>query len=80
MNSTPTLLNRILVAAILPLTTMMEETRGETSAVAEIREHALTEHRSVLDAIRSGVGADARDAMAQHMRQTHDDLVSLVHD
>lgn len=72
--------NRILVAAILPLTTMLEETRGETSAVAEIRVHALAEHRAVLDAIRSGVGVDARDAMAQHMRQTHDDLVSLVHD
>jgi DNA-binding FadR family transcriptional regulator len=71
--------NRILVAAILPLTTMMEETRGETSAVPEIRQHALTEHRRVLDAIRSGVGADARDAMAHHMRQTRDDLVSLVH-
>lgn len=72
--------NRILIAAILPLTTMMEQTRGETSAVAEIREHALVDHRSVLDAIRSGVAVDAREAMAKHMRQTRDDLVSLVHD
>lgn len=70
--------NRILIAAILPLTTMLEETRGETSAVAEIREHAIAEHRNVLDAIRSGVAEGARDAMAQHMRQTRDDLVSLV--
>lgn len=72
--------NRILVAAILPLTAMLEETRGETSAVPEIRAHALTEHRTVLDAIRSGVAIDARDAMAHHMRQTHDDLISLVLD
>lgn len=72
--------NRILIAAMLPLTTMLEETRGETSAVAEIREHAIAEHRNVLDAIRSGGATAARDAMAHHMRQTHDDLVSLVHD
>lgn len=72
--------NRILVAAILPLTAMLEETRGETSAVPEIRAHALTEHRIVLDAIRSGMAVDARDAMANHMQQTRDDLVSLVHD
>ncbi|GEK80401.1 FadR/GntR family transcriptional regulator [Agrococcus baldri] len=71
--------NRILIAAILPLTTMLEETRGETSAVPQIRAHALVQHRSVLDAIGSGVADDARDAMAEHMRQTHDDLVSLVH-
>lgn len=72
--------NRILVAAMLPLTTMLEQTRGETSAVPEIRAHALADHRSVLDAIRSGVEIEARDAMAHHMQQTRDDLVSLVHD
>lgn len=70
--------NRILIAAMLPLTSMLEETRGETSAVPEIREHALTEHRTVLDAIRSGDAVAARDAMASHMQQTHDDLVTLV--
>jgi len=72
--------NRILIAAMLPLTTMLEETRGETSAIAAIREHAIVEHRNVLDAIRAGRADAARDAMAHHMRQTHDDLVSLVHD
>lgn len=72
--------NRILIAALLPLTSMLEETRGETSAVAEIRGHAIVDHRKVLEAIRTGVASAARDAMAQHMRQTHDDLVALVHD
>ncbi|WP_347755165.1 FadR/GntR family transcriptional regulator [Agrococcus sp. ProA11] len=71
--------NRILVAAIRPLTTMLEATRGETSAVAAIRSHALVEHRNVLDAIRAGDAVAARDAMAHHMQQTRDDLVSLVH-
>ncbi|MCH1881610.1 FCD domain-containing protein [Agrococcus sp. ARC_14] len=72
--------NRILIAAMLPLTSMMAETRGETSAVPQIREHAIVDHRKVLDAIRSGVAVDARDAMSHHMQQTQDDLVSLVHD
>lgn len=71
--------NRILIAAIRPLTTMLEATRGETSAVAEIRDHALVDHRIVLDAIRAGDAVAARDAMAKHMQQTRDDLVSLVH-
>lgn len=70
--------NRILVAALRPLTSMLAETRGETSAVAEIRAHAIDEHQAVLDAIRSGVPVAARDAMASHMRQTRDDLVALV--
>ncbi|SDS08725.1 FadR/GntR family transcriptional regulator [Agrococcus carbonis] len=70
--------NRILIAAMLPLTTMLAETRGETSAVPEIREHAIEEHRSVLEAVRSGDPVVARDAMARHMQQTHDDLVALV--
>ncbi|WP_306233524.1 FadR/GntR family transcriptional regulator [Agrococcus beijingensis] len=72
--------NRILVAALLPLTSMLTETRGETSAVLEIREHAIDEHRKVLESIRSGVSVAARDAMASHMQQTRDDLLSLVLD
>ncbi|MFA4840150.1 MAG: FadR/GntR family transcriptional regulator [Agrococcus sp.] len=72
--------NRILIAAMLPLTSMLEETRGETSAVPEIREHAIAEHGNLLEAIRSGVPVAARDAMWSHMMQTRDDLVALVHD
>lgn len=72
--------NRILIAAMLPLTSMLAETRGETSAVPEIRAHALDEHANLLAAIRSGVALAARDAMSQHMLQTRADLVSLVHD
>lgn len=71
--------NRILVAALLPLTTMLAETRGETSAIPEIREHAIAEHRAVLEAVRGGDPIEARDAMASHMQQTRDDLVGLVH-
>ncbi|MFJ6113901.1 FadR/GntR family transcriptional regulator [Agrococcus sediminis] len=72
--------NRILVAALLPLTSMLTETRVETSQVPEIRQHAIDEHRKVLEAIRAGVPSAAREAMASHMVQTRDDLLSLVLD
>lgn len=72
--------NRILIAAMLPLTSMLEETRGETSAVPEIRAHAIDEHAKLLDAIRARDAIAARDAMAHHMVQTRDDLVALVLD
>ncbi|SDE31278.1 FadR/GntR family transcriptional regulator [Glycomyces harbinensis] len=71
--------NRILVAALLPLTAMLAETRSETSAVFEIREHAIAEHEAVVAAIESGDPLAARDAMASHMDQTRGDLVEYVH-
>jgi len=71
--------NRILVATMRPLTTVLQETRSETSAVAEIREHAVAEHAAVLDALRTGSPEAAREAMAHHMRQTREDLVRYVH-
>lgn len=72
--------NRILIAAMLPLTSMLAETRGETSAVPEIREHAIREHGRLVEAIGAGVAVAARDAMWDHMMQTRDDLVALVQD
>lgn len=71
--------NRILVASMRPLTSMLQETRSETSAVAEIREHAIAEHAALLDALRTGSAAASRAAMVSHMRQTRDDLLRFVH-
>ena len=71
--------NRILVAALRPLTAMLAETRSETSAIFEIREHAIAEHAAVAEAIASGDPIAARDAMASHMSQTRGDLVAYVH-
>jgi DNA-binding FadR family transcriptional regulator len=71
--------NRILVASMRPLTTMLHDTRGETSSVAEIRDHAIAEHATVLEALRTGSPSAAREAMAHHMRQTRDDLIHYVH-
>jgi DNA-binding FadR family transcriptional regulator len=71
--------NRILVASMRPLTTMLQETRSETSAVADIREHAIAEHLTVLEALRTGSADASREAMVSHMRQTRDDLLRYVH-
>ncbi|UYO97827.1 FCD domain-containing protein [Microbacterium sp. M28] len=70
--------NRILVASVRPLTAMLQESRSETSAVFEIREHALVEHEAVLEAMRTRSAAAAREAMASHMRQTREDLLHYV--
>lgn len=70
--------NRILVAALRPLTTMLADTRAETSAVPTIREHALVEHARILEAIREGDAEGARAAMARHMAQTREDTIELV--
>lgn len=70
--------NRILVASVRPLTALMQDSRSETSAVFEIREHALAEHTAVLEAMRTRSADAAREAMASHMRQTRDDLLHYV--
>ena len=71
--------NRILVASMRPLTAMLHETRTETSAVAAIRVHAIAEHVKIVSALRAGDADAARAAMGDHMRQTRDDLITLVH-
>lgn len=70
--------NRILIASVRPLTTMLQDSRSETSAVFEIREHAIGEHAAVLEAMRTRSGDAAREAMVSHMRQTRDDLLHYV--
>lgn len=70
--------NRILVASVRPLTTMLQDSRTETSSVRDIREHAIAEHSAVLEAMRTRSADAAREAMASHMRQTRDDLLHYV--
>ncbi|MFS2279943.1 FCD domain-containing protein [Microbacterium sp. OR21] len=71
--------NRFLVASMRPLTTMLQETRSETSAVPAVRDHAIVEHEAVLAALRSGSAEASREAMVSHMGQTRDDLLHFVH-
>ncbi len=70
--------NRILVASVRPLTSLLEDTRTETSTVLDIREHAIAEHAKILAALRARSAAKTRAAMVSHMRQTRDDLIRYV--
>ncbi|NLA28188.1 MAG: FadR family transcriptional regulator, partial [Propionibacterium sp.] len=67
------------VAAIFdPMRPTIEFSRTQTSAIPLIREHAITEHRSVLNAIATRDPEAARHAMTSHMDQTQRDLEIYV--
>lgn len=61
-----------------PLTRVLAERRAQTSRIVEIQAHAIDEHASVLEAIRTGEPERARRAMDRHMDQTIDDLRHYV--
>lgn len=61
-----------------PLTRVLAERRAQTSRFVDIQAHAIDEHASVLEAIRSGETEPARRAMDRHMDQTIDDLRHYV--
>lgn len=63
-----------------PFGRLLYEGRRETSAVAEIREHAIAHHTQILQALETGDPALARKAMDDHMCQTADDLRTHVLD
>lgn len=66
--------NPFLTVMFAPLTDVLSERRAQTSRVPVIQRHAIAEHAKVLEALRSRDPEAARDAMAQHMQQTLDDL------
>ncbi|MFM9445635.1 FadR/GntR family transcriptional regulator [Streptomyces acidiscabies] len=61
-----------------PFGALLVEGRRETSAVPEIRTHAIAHHERVLAALESGSPEAARTAMDGHMKQTADDLRTHV--
>ncbi|MFC7328958.1 FadR/GntR family transcriptional regulator [Marinactinospora rubrisoli] len=61
-----------------PFGRLLVEARRETSAVAQIRAHAIGHHAAILDALRSGDPERARAAMTAHLDQTTDDLHTHV--
>lgn len=61
-----------------PLTRVMAERRAQTSRVVDIQEHAIAQHRAVLDAIALGDPEASRRAMDSHMEQTLSDLHTYV--
>ncbi|NHB85868.1 FCD domain-containing protein [Tessaracoccus sp. HDW20] len=65
--------NPFLLATMQPLGRALREARRATSNLPVMREHAITEHGRILEALRAGDRAAARAAMRSHMRQTQRD-------
>jgi DNA-binding FadR family transcriptional regulator len=65
--------NVFLDALFEPLSSVLRTLRTETSAVPEIREHAIGWHAKILTAVAEGDPAAAREAMRAHLIQTEDD-------
>jgi DNA-binding FadR family transcriptional regulator len=70
--------NVFLAALFHPLGDLLEVTRRQTSAYPEIREHAIVRHKAILQALGDSNLLVARQAMADHMQQTSDDLDTYV--
>ncbi|MFT4217355.1 MAG: FadR/GntR family transcriptional regulator [Micropruina sp.] len=62
--------NPFIAATMQPLGRALVEGRRETSAVPQMREHAIHEHGNVLAALERRDPPAARKAMRSHMRQT----------
>lgn len=62
--------NAFVAAVLQPIMRPLIEARKATSSVPEMREHAITEHRKILAAVRTAKSSAARAAMRSHMRQT----------
>ena len=65
--------NVFIDALFEPLTAVLRTLRATTSAVPEIREHAIAWHATVLAAVAEGDPALAREAMRGHLLQTEQD-------
>lgn len=70
--------NVFLVALLGPLAEQLVEGRRQTSAYANIREHAIERHEAIVAAIRSGSIERAGAAMREHLDQTESDLDAYV--
>ena len=70
--------NTFIAALLEPLSRLLIQARRQTSEVRDIRRHAITHHRAVLDAIQSGDSERARHAMHDHIDQTSRDLRTYV--
>ncbi|MGD0557107.1 MAG: FadR/GntR family transcriptional regulator [Streptosporangiaceae bacterium] len=70
--------NVFLVALFHPLGEVLQVTRHQTSSHPEIREHAIMRHRAILAALQEGSLTLAKQAMADHMQQTSDDIDTYV--
>jgi DNA-binding FadR family transcriptional regulator len=70
--------NPFIAALFDPISQLLHVTRTQTSSHAEIRDHAIEQHRHVLAALSSRDPEAARLAMIDHMCQTEDDFDHYV--
>ncbi|MGH3654863.1 FadR/GntR family transcriptional regulator [Glutamicibacter sp.] len=69
----------VFVSALYePLGRVLSSRRRETSAFAQIQQHAIAEHEQILVALQRHDSSQARQAMDNHMQQTLDDLNTFV--
>jgi DNA-binding FadR family transcriptional regulator len=66
--------NVFLEALFEPLSSVLRSLRRQTSAVPEIRSHALDRHASILRAVADGDAVAAGEAMRAHLLQTEEDI------
>lgn len=72
--------NNFINSLFDPLSKILQLTRHQTSAHAQVREHAIAHHQRILDAVRRGTPARAGRVMREHMNQTEEDMDTYVLD
>lgn len=72
--------NNFITSMFDPLARILQLTRHQTSAHALVREHAISHHERILDALRHGAPVRAGRAMRDHMNQTETDMDAFVVD
>lgn len=72
--------NPFVTALFEPLERVLLIARRQTSAFFDERVHAIEKHSAINAAIAAGDPAAARQAMADHMKQTEDDFDAFVVD
>lgn len=70
--------NVFLNALFEPLESVLRTVRAQTSSVPQIRDHALTRHGAILDAVAAGDSVAAREAMHAHLLQTEEDIETFL--
>lgn len=66
--------NVFVDALFEPLEQVVRRLRAETSAVPDIRLHAIAWHTAILEKVIAGDPAGARESMRGHLFQTEDDM------
>lgn len=72
--------NPFLSAIMQPLSQALQDSRRDTTAVAEVRDRAREHHRHILACIEDGDATRAKEAMRDHMTQTRRDIETFVTD